>query len=35
MLSLHKIHLLFSEIVEGFVYLLLSAEQSLMQLERS
>jgi len=36
MLSLHKIHLFFSEIVEGFVYLLLlSIEQSLIQLESS
>jgi len=36
MISLHKIHLLFSEIIEGFVYLwLLSAEQSLIQLEPS
>jgi len=36
MLSLHKIHLLFSEIVGGFEYLLLlTAEQSLTQLEPS
>jgi len=39
MLSLHKndkIRVLFSEIVEGFIYtFLLSAEQSLIQLEPS
>jgi len=36
MLSLHKIHLLFSEIAGGFEYLLLlSTEQSLIQLEPS
>jgi len=36
MLSLHKIHLLISELAGGFVYLLLlMAEQSLIQLEPS
>jgi len=36
MLSLHKMHLLFSEIVEGFAYiLLLLIKQSLIQLEPS